>query len=177
MALYHFRTEIRIDAAPGQVWTVLEDPTAWPAWWRWLLRAQLLEPGRDDGLGARYRFQFKTALPYTLSFESETVRMSPPSLWEARVSGELAGTGAWEVTEQGGGSLIRYTWLVATTKRWMNLLAPVARPAFSWNHALIMRDFATGLGRRLGVRLYSVEHVTVEPGTAGFGQLSPSIRP
>src|ERR671938_814464 len=111
MALYHFRTEMRMDAAPDRVWSELEDPTAWPAWWRWLLRAQLLEPGREDGIGARYRFEFKTALPYTLAFESETVRIVPLSLWESRVTGELAGTGVYEVAERDGASVVRWTWI------------------------------------------------------------------
>jgi uncharacterized protein YndB with AHSA1/START domain len=177
MALYHFTTHIRVDAPPERVWAVLEDVPTWPTWWRWLLGVHVLDAGRPDGIGRRYRFEFKTALPYMLAFDSETVRIAPPSMWEARVEGGLAGTGRWEVTEQDGASWIRYTWIVATTKRWMNIVAPVARPAFSWNHELIMRDFATGLARRLGVRLFSVEHRTIAPGTPGFGQLSPTVRP
>jgi uncharacterized protein YndB with AHSA1/START domain len=177
MALYHFRTEMRIGASPEQVWRVLEDPTSWPTWWRWLRRATVLDPGRGDGVGGRYRFEFRTALRYTLAFESETLRIAPPSLWESRVTGELAGTGLWEVTERDGGSGIRYTWIVATTKGWMNVIAPVARPAFSWNHRVIMDDFAAGLARRLGAPLVSVEHRALRPGAPGFGQLSPSIQP
>jgi uncharacterized protein YndB with AHSA1/START domain len=177
MALYHFTTEMRIGAAPEQVWQALEDPTTWPAWWRWLRRAEVLDPGRPDGVGLRYRLEFRTALPYTLAFESETVRIAPPSLWESRVTGELAGTGLWEVAERDAGSVVRCTWIVATTKRWMNLLAPVARPAFNWNHHVIMRDFARGLAPRLDARLVSVENRAIKPGAPGFGQLSPSIQP
>jgi hypothetical protein len=177
MALYHFRTEMRIGAAPEQVWKVLEEPTTWPDWWRWLRHVEVLGPGPGDAVGARCRFEFRTRLPYTLAFVLETVRIAPPSLWESRVTGELAGSGMWEVSERDGGSLVRYTWIVATTKRWMNLLAPVARPAFNWNHRVIMGDFAAGLARRLDVRLVSVEHLTIKPRTPGFGRLSPSIRP
>jgi hypothetical protein len=177
MSLYHFKTEMQIGASPDQVWKVLEDPAEWPAWWRWLRRAELLDPGRGDGIGVRYRFEFRTALLYTLGFESETVRMAPRSLWESRVTGELAGTGLWEVAERDGGTFLQYTWIVATTRWWMNLLAPVARPAFSWNHRVIMSDFATGLARRLGAPLVSVEHGMIKPGAPGFGRLSPSIQP
>jgi hypothetical protein len=35
----------------------------------------------------------------------------------------------------------------------MNLLAPVARPAFSWNHTELMREGGESLARRLGVDL------------------------
>jgi hypothetical protein len=177
MALYHFRTEIRVGATPEQVWKVLEDPTTWPDWWRWLRRAEVLDPGPKDAVGVRYRFEFRTALPYTLAFESETVRVARPSLWESRVTGELTGTGLWEVAEREGASVVRWTWVVATSKRWMNVLAPVARPAFSWNHRMLMNDLATGLARRLDAPLLSVQHRTIEPGAPGFGQLSSSIQP
>jgi uncharacterized protein YndB with AHSA1/START domain len=177
MAPYHFTTEIWIGATPERVWHALEDPTTWPAWWRWLRRVTVLDPGREDGVGLRYRFELRTALPYTLAFDSETVRLAPPLRWESRVTGELAGTGLWEVTERGGGSMVRYTWIVATTKRWMNVLAPVARPAFNRNHHLIMRDFARGLARRLGARLVSVENRAIKPWSPGFGQLSPLLPP
>ena len=35
----------------------------------------------------------------------------------------------------------------------MNLLAPVARPVFSWNHDELMRQGGQSLARRLGVDL------------------------
>ena len=177
MALYHFRTEMQVGASAEQVWEVLEDPTTWPTWWRWLRRVEVLDPGPGDAVGVRYRFEFRTALPYTLAFECQTVRITPLSRWESRVTGELAGTGLYEVAERDGASVVRWTWIVATTKRWMNVLAPVARPAFSWNHRMIMQDLAAGLARRLGAPLVSVEHQAIKPGTPGFGQLSPSIHP
>jgi hypothetical protein len=35
----------------------------------------------------------------------------------------------------------------------MNLLAPVARPLFKWNHDQIMRQGAEGMARLLNARL------------------------
>ena len=35
----------------------------------------------------------------------------------------------------------------------MNLLAPLARPIFAWNHDFVMRNGADGLSRLLGARL------------------------
>ena len=51
--------------------------------------------------------------------------------------------------------LVRYDWNVVTTKPWMNLLAPVARPLFKWNHDAVMNWGAEGLARRLGVERMS----------------------
>jgi hypothetical protein len=177
MARYHFVTDIRLLAAPDPVWRVLVQPVDWPRWWPRLAQVELRDPGRPDGLGRRYRLAFRTALPYTLSFESETVRIRAPSLWEARVHGELDGTGVYELFAEDGATCLRHTWIVATTKPWMNLLAPLARPAFAWNHAVLMRDFATGLAGRLGVPLISAQQWRIEPGAPGFGELAPSPVP
>jgi hypothetical protein len=38
----------------------------------------------------------------------------------------------------------------------MNLLAPVARPFFAWNHDVVMRWGGEGLSRLVGARLLAV---------------------
>jgi len=35
----------------------------------------------------------------------------------------------------------------------MNVLGPVVRPAFVWNHDVVMRQGADGIARELGARL------------------------
>lgn len=174
MALYHFVTTVEVAAEREAAWEVIDDPTGWPAWWRWLHEVDLLDEGREDGQGRRYRYAFRTALPYTLSFESEVVRREPPALLDARATGELAGVGLWELSEEEGVTEVRHTWIVETTKRWMNLLAPVARPAFSWNHDVLMKNFAEGFAGRLDARLISVDNRTVAPGSPGFGEVPPA---
>jgi hypothetical protein len=67
--------------------------------------------------------------------------------------GELEGTGRWRLFEQDGVTAVLYEWNVRTTRRWMNLLAPVARPVFEYNHDVVMRWGGEGLARRLGVEL------------------------
>jgi hypothetical protein len=72
---------------------------------------------------------------------------------EGDAVGELEGTGIWRLFEQNGVTAVVYDWDVATTKRWMQLLAPVARPVFEYNHDVVMRWGGEGLARRLGTRL------------------------
>jgi hypothetical protein len=48
---------------------------------------------------------------------------------------------------------VTYEWKVRTTKRWMNLLAPLARPIFDYNHNVVMRWGGEGLARRLDCNL------------------------
>jgi hypothetical protein len=174
MARYHFVTDVEVAAAPDPVWDVLDDATTWPAWWRELRRAAVLAPGRADGVGRHVRLDYRTALPYTIGFEAETTRVSRPTLWEAHITGDLEGTGRFEVIALDGGTRVRHIWIVRTTKPWMNALAPVARPAFAYNHDVLMRDFGTGLAGRLGVPLRSTQIRQIKPGRPGFGELPVS---
>ncbi len=173
MARYHFTTSMRVAAPRDRVWQVISHPETYPDFWRWLKRVDVLDDGDEDGVGARYRFAFGTGLPYTLKFESELVRREPPRLLESRVGGELRGTGRWVLADSDGVTEVTYEWLVETTKRWMNIFAPIARPVFSWNHDVLMSDFAEGLASAAGGALVSVVNSTRNPGQPGFYELPP----
>jgi hypothetical protein len=74
---------------------------------------------------------------------------------DGSATGELAGTGSWRLYEDDGSTAVLFEWRVQTTRRWMNLLAPFARPLFRWNHDRLMRAGGRGLARRLGAELLS----------------------
>lgn len=82
-----------------------------------------------------------------------TTRVDRPHRLEGEAIGELTGTGCWTLTESGSATFVRYDWEVATTRRWMNALAPILAPAFRWNHGQVMAQGGRGLARHLGVRL------------------------
>jgi hypothetical protein len=48
---------------------------------------------------------------------------------------------------------VLYDWDVHTTRPWMNLLAPLARPVFAWNHDWVMKRGGKGLARLLDAPL------------------------
>ena len=153
MAEYHFVSMWQIQAPIERVWEEIYHAERWPIWWKYVVRVDELESGAADGVGARRRLLFRTRLPYTLGFDVRVTCVQPPSKLEAQATGELEGTGRWTLTSADGGTLVRYYWDIRTTRRWMNLLAPVARPVFSWNHDELMREGGEGLARRLGVDL------------------------
>jgi len=78
-----------------------------------------------------------------------TTRVEKPAIIEGVADGELAGTGKWTLTPRRGGTDVRYDWHVDATKPWMRTLGPILRPAFEWNHDVIMRWGYEGLRRRL----------------------------
>ncbi len=141
---YEFVTVWRLDAPLEKVWEAIKHSEHWHEWWKGVIKVVELEPGDADGLGSIRRSTWKSALPYTLEFDLEVVRMEPPGILEARAFGELEGTGLWTLTaEDENTTRVRYDWKVKTTKSWMNYLAPLAKPFFRWNHDIIM-----GVGRR-----------------------------
>ena len=96
---------------------------------------------------------WKSLLPYRVEFEITTTHVERPHLLQADAVGELAGIGRWRLFEHDGVTAVHYEWNVATTKPWMNLVAPIARPAFEWNHDWVMSHGGEGIARLLGCRL------------------------
>jgi hypothetical protein len=152
MASYAFLTTWVLDAPIQQVFDVLKDSKGYPDWWKGVTSCEVLEPAGADGIGELDRFSWKSVLPYTLTFDIRATRIESPYLIEGEASGELEGVGVWRLYE-GRGTAVTYDWRVRTTKRWMNALGPLPRPAFVWNHDLVMRQGGVGLARRLGVPL------------------------
>ena len=70
----------------------------------------------------------------------------------------LDGAGRWELKQMDGFTRVTYDWRVWTTKPWMNLIAPIARPVFQWNHFKLMTEGGQALAARLGVKLLAIKH-------------------
>jgi polyketide cyclase/dehydrase/lipid transport protein len=155
VARYSFLTTWALGAPAevGRVFDALHDPVAYPSWWKGVQAVERLEEGDADGVGALDRYVWKSKLPYELEFRSRTVRVERPYLMEGEAFGELEGTGRWRLWENPAGICVTYEWQVGTTAPWMNLLAPIAKPVFAWNHDYVMRNGGEGLARLVGAPL------------------------
>lgn len=148
-AEYRFLTTWQIGAPREQVWDAILHVERWRAWWRGLERVEQRASGDVDRLGARYRLTWKGRLPYRLVVEMTTVHLRPCRLLESQARGELEGRGVWRLWPNGAGTRVDYEWRVRTVKRWMNIVAPLLHPLFSWNHDVVMRRGERGLKRLL----------------------------
>lgn len=156
-AQYALTTRWLLDAPAERIWPVLTSPETWPAWWKYVVAVEPLEPGDANGLGALRRYTWSSRLPYRLTFDMRTTALAKPVSIEGVALGDLTGTGRWDFAEDAMGTRVQYTWRVATGKRWMNALAPLLAPVFAWNHDQVMAEGGRGLARHLGVRLLAYE--------------------
>ena len=150
---YAFTTLWLVEAPIEPVWDAIFNSDSWPSWWPYVARVDDLQSGDARGLGAVRRYTWTTRLPYRLVFESTVTHVEAPHLLEARVRGQLVGSGRWSLTSTDTGTLVRYDWNVRTGVTWMNALAFIARPLFAWNHDAVMRAGGSGLGQLLGARV------------------------
>jgi uncharacterized protein YndB with AHSA1/START domain len=153
MAEYRFLTTWLLEADRERVWDAIYDSERWPEWWKGVEEADKLEEGDETGVGQFGRYVWRAKLPYRVEFFMRTTKVERPHLLEGDADGELAGVGRWRLFEQEGVTAVIYDWNVHTTKSWMNLLAPVARPAFKSNHDYVMRNGGEGIAKLLGGRL------------------------
>lgn len=157
MADYRFVTTIEIASPVARVWEEVGRAERWATWWPGLVRVRELEPGDEQGRGALWEFTFKSRLPYRLSFRGRVTRIDPLERMDLEAVGELEGIAVYELTDMGSSTRMKLTWTVRTTKPWMNILAPVARPFFAWNHDVLMKAGGRGLARKLGSEVIGFE--------------------
>ena len=156
MSDYSFLTTWCLEAPRERVWDAIWDAERWPQWWQGVTSAVTVADGDESGVGKVSRYVWRSKLPYDLDFAMTTTRVQKPHLLEGEAVGELAGTGCWRLFSEDADvavTAVVYEWNVRTTRPWMNALAPIAAPIFSWNHDWVMRNGARGLARLLGCRL------------------------
>lgn len=148
--VYRFEESWSADAPPEAVWELVADPRTYPQWWPQFLGVTPLN--EIEGVGARVAVQVKSALPYHMRFQLESSRYERPALAEVRASGDLNGVMRWTLERSATGTRINFSEEVSTGRRLLDLLAPIARPFFAWNHRVMMRRGQEGLRTELARR-------------------------
>lgn len=158
MAEFSFISVWRIEAPLPRVCDAISQCQQWPQWWKGMEDVEMLAPGDAVGIGSLRRLTWRGKLPYRLVFDVCVTHIVPLTELEGRASGEVEGVGRWYFSNNDDITVIRYEWQVRTNRLWMNIVAPLARPLFKWNHNQVMRQGAEGLARLLDARLVGLTH-------------------
>jgi len=152
---YMFETDWVLTAPIEQVFEVLSHPERFEEWWPSVTRSTLVSEGDTDGVGARARYTIESPLLYTMAFDLRTIDVERPNRLRAVVRGDLVGTGTFHLESVGAGTRVRFDWYVATTKRWMNIAAFLAKPVLAWAHGRVMLQGCEAMATHLGACLVS----------------------
>jgi hypothetical protein len=155
MEKYAFVTRWQIRAPLQQVWDAIYESTEWPGWWKGVLDVQVVDKGDENGVNGIRTYTWKSVLPYKISFQMKLVEKDAPKHMSGVAFGELEGRGEWFVEQRGDITYVQYNWDVFTNKAWMNYLSFILKPAFQYNHYVVMSWGAKGLAKKLNAELVS----------------------
>jgi uncharacterized protein YndB with AHSA1/START domain len=108
---FNLVTDWSFGAPRTAVWQALMQPEQWPSWWRAVVSVERLADGDANGVDAVRRMTWRSALPYTLTFDMRVIRVEPMSLIEGLAEGELEGLGRWTLSGDGALTHVRYEWI------------------------------------------------------------------
>lgn len=155
---YHFLSSWPVGAEADAVYAVLYEVAGYPGWWPEVREARQLD---DDRITLRTR----AFLPYDITFTLTREVADPLAhVLQARLHGDIEGTIRWTIEETpGAGSIITWDQRVVARKPLLRRTAPLARPVFRANHALMMRHGHAGLqvflaGHRFATRAHAERH-------------------
>lgn len=131
---YRFRSLWSVRATTVRVFDALVDLANYPAWWPDIRSVRQVD---DDTAEVVCR----STLPYVLTFRLHRVEEdSARGLMRVDMTGDLEGYVQGVVaSDRTSGALLDISQRVIVTKPLLRAFAPVARPVFRVNHALMMR--------------------------------------
>jgi len=134
---YHFLTRWRFDASPERVWALVYDAETIARRWPGIRRFRVLNIENGLATGCRIAATVKS-LPGSLDFTLEVTEVAAGRRLALRCSGDLEGEGHWLVEERPDGVWSEFSWDVATTEWFMNLLGVALRPLLRRSHNRMM---------------------------------------
>lgn len=137
---YRFRSLWSVRTTTGRVFDALVDLAGYPDWWPDIRDVTQVDEDTAD-------VTCRSVLPYSLRFRlHRAVEDELGGRVRVDMTGDLEGYVQGLVVEhRTAGALLAITQRVVVTKPLLRALAPVARPVFRANHALMMRRGQRGL--------------------------------
>lgn len=142
MATYSFVTTFTLSCDIKTIWKVLLEYPRWPSWWKGIREMHMDESITPPSLDVRLGFSF-----YNLKIKMTPLKIDPGKELTLLAEGDLKGTGRFTFEQTENHTTVTFYWDVMTTKLWMNMLAPIAKPFFTFSHNLVMKWFVNGLAK------------------------------
>lgn len=150
--IYHFTSDWNINATPALAELAIHNVPEWKLWWRDLVYVNIVRE-TPSYIGSEFEAAWRSAVGYTLHMSIVITSFEAGKSIGFDATGDLQGSGTWQFTSaQHGTTAMHITWNVATTKPWMNTLAPLLKPLFTLNHHILMRRAETSLNKYLPER-------------------------
>ncbi|MGH3357759.1 MAG: SRPBCC family protein [Nocardioidaceae bacterium] len=136
---YRFRSRWHVEGDRDAVFDALADLPSYPRWWP---QVRAVEPVDEENASVVARSFLPYALRFTLTRETEN---RETGVLQVRIGGDLDGWARLTLYAGHQGCMLLYEQRVVVTRPLLRATAPFARPAFRWNHALMMRAGERGL--------------------------------
>jgi polyketide cyclase/dehydrase/lipid transport protein len=144
---YRFRDLWSLSATTARVFDALVDVSNWPRWWPDVRSVHQVDDDTAELL-------CRAALPYGLTFNLHRAEQDATTgRLRVDMTGDLDGYCEAVVTPETTGARLAIDQRVVVHKRLLRSLAPVARPLFLANHALMMWRGQRGLRSYLTPRV------------------------
>ncbi|MFT3883142.1 MAG: polyketide cyclase [Gemmatales bacterium] len=136
---YRFINRWRVTGTAEEIYRVLDDSQGYVRWWPsvWL-KAEVLEPGDERGIGKVIRYDSKGWLPYLLNWSSKTKEKQYPTKLAFQALGDFDGEGCWLIKKNGTEVDIEHQWTIQTNKPILRYLSFLFKPLFAANHRWAM---------------------------------------
>lgn len=153
-AAFAFASRWEVSAGRQAVWDALVDFNRWPVWWPALEEVIETIHGDEEGIGQKAIAVWRGPVGYTLKMAIEAVEKVHPEFLRGVATGDVVGEGTWTLaTTADQWTSIEFDWNVRTNRKWMEFLAPLARPLFVSSHDHVMKEGAEGLAGHLSCEM------------------------
>lgn len=152
MVQYSFTTRFIIAASRDKVWDVLIKFNDWQTWWKGMKDVTLADLNAQK-VNCRVGYWF-----YTLKIQLSINKIQKEKQILITSSGDLIGTGEFNLEKIGENTQVTFLWNVATTKPWMNVTAFATHHFFEYSHSKVMNQFAYGMAKKLNTKILEIEY-------------------
>lgn len=148
--IFHFRETLMVPVSSAIVFEYLTNAATYTQWWGSVIRkSSRIGDVKTSVPGSRCKMEVRGLLPILLHLEHSIVSIDPGREVVFDTTGDLRGTGKWQVEQVDNSCRIVFEWSIRPERKLIKLFSPVFRPLFRMHHKYCMRKAQEGLRREI----------------------------